>query len=72
MPLFEVAILEKPTKKEAEDGKGERLVFGPTAVVARDAQSAAIASVMDQKTPVAVEVDRQRMEVLVRPFAQAG
>jgi hypothetical protein len=26
MPLFEVAILEKPTKNEAEDGKSERLV----------------------------------------------
>ena len=36
MPLFEVAILEKPTKNEAEDGKGDKLVFGPKAVVARD------------------------------------
>lgn len=67
MPLFEVAILEQPTKKEAEDGKGERLVFGPTAVVAVDAQGAAIAAVMDQKG--ALDVDRTRMQVLVRPFA---
>ena len=27
MPLFEVAILEKPTKKEAEDGKGDLYVM---------------------------------------------
>lgn len=27
--LYEVAILEKPTQKEAEEGKAERLVFGP-------------------------------------------
>jgi len=32
MPLFEVAIIEKPTKKEAEEGASERLVFGPKAV----------------------------------------
>lgn len=67
MPLFEVAILEKPTKKEAEDGKGERLVFGPKAVVARDGQSAAISAVLDGG--VGADVDRQRIEVLVRPFA---
>jgi hypothetical protein len=66
MPLFEVAILEKPTKKETEEGKGERLAFGPKAVVARDGQSAAIAAVLDGGT---IDVDRARMEVLVRPFA---
>ena len=66
MPLFEVAILEKPTKNEAEDGKSERLVFGPKAVVARDGQSAGIAAVLDAG---GVEVNRDRMEVLVRPFA---
>ena len=66
MPLFEVAILEKPTKNEAEDGKSERIVFGPKAVIARDAQSAGISAVLDAGT---VEVNRDRMEVLVRPFA---
>lgn len=66
MPLFEVAILERPTKKEAEEGKSERLVFGPKAVVANDGQSAAIAAVLDGGT---IDADRARMEVLVRPFA---
>lgn len=28
MPLFEVAILENPTKKSAEDGVGQKLVMG--------------------------------------------
>jgi hypothetical protein len=68
MPLFEVAILERPTKKDAEDGKTERLAFGPQPVVAADPQSAAIAAVLDAKN---IDVDRQRMEVLVRPFAKA-
>lgn len=67
MPLFEVAIIQKPTKKEGEDGIPEKLVFGPKAVIARDNQSAAIAAVMDGG--VDKDVDRTRMEVLVRPFA---
>jgi hypothetical protein len=67
MPLFEVAILQKPTKKEAEDGASEKLVFGPKSVVARDDQSAAIEAVMDGEVPR--DIERSRMEVLVRPFA---
>ena len=65
MALYEVAILEKPTKKEAEEGQIEKLVFGPKAVVARDPQSAAIAAVLEE----APKIDKSRMEVLVRPFA---
>ena len=67
MPLFEVAILQKPTKKEAEEGASEKLVFGPKSVVARDDQSAAIEAVMDGDVPR--DIERSRMEVLVRPFA---
>ena len=67
MPLFEVAILEIPTKKDAEEGVSEKLVFGPKAVVSPDQQSAAIAAVVDGGVPS--DVDRQRMKVLVRPFA---
>lgn len=65
--LYEVAILEKPTKKEVEEsGAAEKLVFGPKAVVANDPQSAAIAAVLDGGE---IKVDRLRMTVLVRPFA---
>jgi hypothetical protein len=67
MPLFEVAILEKPTKKEAEEGATEKLVFGPKAVVARDTQGAAVAAVMSQTGQVTI--DMNRAEILVRPFA---
>jgi hypothetical protein len=68
--LYEVAILEKPTKKEIEDeGKTERLVFGPKAVIANDSKSAAIAAVLDGDNGSKIEVDRSRMTVLVRPFA---
>lgn len=67
--LYEVAILETPTKKEAEEGKGERLVFGPKAVVGNDPQSASIAAVLAGNNGEKVEVDFTRMKVLVRPFA---
>ena len=67
MPLFEVAMIEKPTKKQQEDGQGEKLVMPPRAVLAKDQNSAAIIAVMDGG--LAPEVDRTRLEVLVRPFA---
>lgn len=71
MPLFEVAILELP-KKGKKDDEGnevsgqERIVLGPVSVIARDSQTAAITAVMDAKD---INVDRSRMQVLVRPFA---
>jgi hypothetical protein len=67
MPLFEIAIIQKPTKKELEEGTGqEKLLFGPKPVVARDGQSAAIAAVMGEDSPKGL--DMSRAEVLVRPF----
>lgn len=66
MPLFEVAIIEKPTINEAEDGKPERLVLAPTAVVAKDKTSATAVAVM--QATLGADVARDRIEVLVRPF----
>ena len=68
MPLFDVAILEKPSKKEEEEGATEKLVFGPVTQVARDAQSAAIAAVMGRPAD-APKIDMQKAQGLVRPFA---
>jgi len=66
MPLYEVAILEQPTKKKREEGETEKLVLDPVAVVATDDKSAAIAAVMDNPD---LKVKKERMVVLVRPFA---
>jgi len=66
MPLFEVAILRKPTKKEVEEGQTETLVFGPKAVVAKDPQGAGIAAVLSGDVPK--DMDMNRAEVLVRSF----
>lgn len=68
MPLFEVAIVQQPTKKEVEEGTGQEvLLFGPKAVLARDSQTAAIAAVTGGDAPKAL--DMTRAQVLVRPFA---
>ncbi len=68
MPLFEVAIIQKPTKKELEEGTAiEKLVFGPEPVIARDGQSAAITAVTGPKAPTGL--DMTRAEVIVRPFS---
>lgn len=67
--LFEIAILELPTKEETEKGSGvEKLVFGPVHVVAKDSQSAAIKAVMSNSDKMS-GVNQERMQVLVRPFA---
>lgn len=66
--LFEVAVLEKPTKEQAKEGACEKLVFGPKPVVATDDRNAAIAVVIDNAAEFA-NVAKDRMEVLIRPFA---
>lgn len=69
MPLFEVAIMEMPSKKEMDEGTGEeKLAFGPVYVVAKDGQSAALKAVLDNPAKAA-SVDKSKMAVLVRPFA---
>lgn len=69
MPLFEVALIKRPTKKEIEEGTAtEELLFGPKAVIARDSQGAAIAAVVNNNASLA-NVDMNRVDVLVRPFA---
>jgi hypothetical protein len=69
MPLYEVAILEVPTKKEQEEGSAlEKLVFGPHYVVAQDQQAAALKAVLENADKAA-KIDKSRMQVLVRPFA---
>ena len=67
MPLFEVALIKHPTKKEREDGGMETLVMEPTAVLARDQQSAGVSAVVQKSDEI--KDDMARVEVLVRPFA---
>lgn len=65
--LFEVALIEKPTKKEMEEGQIEKLILPPTPVIASDDKSAGVQAVMQNKAKL--QGDLSRVEVLVRPFA---
>jgi hypothetical protein len=68
MPLFEIAIIQTQTKKEAEDGVGgEKMLFGPKFILAKDGQTAALSAMMAEDAPKGI--DMNRAQVLVRPFA---
>ena len=69
MPLIEIAVLSLPTKEEAENGALETIILEPTAIIANDGQSAAMAVVIDFPEKFK-DVDRSRMQVLTRPFAK--
>ncbi|MCP3684959.1 MAG: hypothetical protein GY861_20040 [bacterium] len=59
--LYQVALIRKPTKKQAEDGKLEELIMEPKAVIAADDKTAAIKACK--------EIDSlDNVEVIVRPF----
>lgn len=64
MPLFEVAIVQKPTANEAKDGVSETMILPPTPVLAKDENSAAILASQQVKDKGRPEL----WEVLVRPF----
>ena len=64
--LYEVALIQKPTKKGEEEGDKEKLILKPTPVIAESPQSAAVAAVMEHKGEITC--DMARVEVLVRPF----
>lgn len=65
--LFEVAIIEHPTKKQSEEGIGSNLIFGIEGVVAKSDKAAAV--VAAQKADLEGK-DPNRLEVLIRPFAK--
>ena len=69
--LFLVAIVENPTKKEVENGGLGRLVLMPTAVIARDAQAAAVNAVMEMDSEKLKGFHKDRLQVHVLPFADA-
>ena len=72
MPLFEVAIIAKPTTEEKAEGYGDTLVWGVTPIVARDSEHAKIAAILeasqDDEVTIAHDLSAETIEVLVRPF----
>lgn len=68
MPVFEVLIIEHPKKKKDEEEGLARIVVPTITLVAKDGQQAAMNIVMDNADKLK-ECDRNKIEVLVRPFA---
>lgn len=64
MPLFEVAVITKPSKNDADSGKSDAVLLAPTAIVARDQQAAILKATKLLKE----DVDLDKCEVLARPF----
>ena len=61
MTLFEVAIVKTTDEKE-------ELLYGPTALIAKCAESARYQAVLECGKGSAEGVDVDALEVLVRPF----
>lgn len=71
MPLYEVAIVKRPTKKEVEEnGAVEELILEPTYVVANTPQNAVI-KVVTTLNGKAAQFDPNKCDVLVRNFVPA-
>jgi hypothetical protein len=70
MPLFSVAVLEQPTKKEREEGVSERLLFGPEWDTGADGQAVALKILLkaQQAGKLPADLDLARAQVLVSPF----
>lgn len=65
--LFLVAAIVNPTKKEhEEDNALSKIVMRPKPIIARDDKDAAIKVIMDSEE--LKDVDRDKLEVVVRPF----
>lgn len=64
MPLFEVAVISKPSKNDSDAGKSDAVILKPTPIVARDQQAAILKAtkLLDES------VDLDKCEVLARPF----
>lgn len=66
MPLYEIAVLKKPTQKQRDEGTGkEELLMAPTAIVAPN-EMTAVAKAMQAAEG---NIDLDTAEVLIRPFA---
>ena len=71
MPLYEIAVLEHPTDKAAKDGELEKLIYGPSTVIAKDDKAAAMQVMLGDELRTAMaenNADSSRVEVVVRPF----
>jgi hypothetical protein len=66
--LYEVAVVQTRTKKEAEEGTGgEKLILPPTAQLAPNENVAAMIACKGLDMSA---LDPNRLQILIRPFVQ--
>jgi hypothetical protein len=70
MPLFGIAVLKTPSKKEREEGTGDELLFGPVWQVGKDGQAVAMKVMLDaqKEGKLPADFDLSRAEIQVSPF----
>ena len=68
MPLFQVAILRKPTRKQKEEeGKDEELILAPINVIAKSGPAAAMKVTIDHAAALKDE-DPSRIDIIAVSF----
>jgi hypothetical protein len=65
--VFQVIIIEEPSKNEMDDGVMEKLILGPITVVAKDRDSAGALVCMEHANELK-DVKKERMKVLTKSF----
>jgi hypothetical protein len=66
--LFQVAVVERPTEKEEEDGAVEKILVEPTTIVAKSQNAVAMKIVQEHSSKLR-DADPDRVDILIRPFA---
>lgn len=67
--LYEVAVVQTRTKKEAEEGTGgEKLILSPTAILAPNEQ---VAGMLACKGLEIDKLDPNRLQIFIRPFVES-
>lgn len=70
MALFNMVMIEVPTKEQSKEGKLERVLVGPKLVVAADEQGAVMGFILND-APAKETFDQTRARVIVSPFVLA-
>ena len=64
--LYEIAVIQRPTSKEREDGKSEILLVPPYPKIASNEKAAGMQAVIDNRDRL--PADLSLVEIVVRPF----
>lgn len=67
MPLYDVAVMQLPTKAEAETGVQSKLILGPKSISAKDQNTAIYLAGRDLELPDGV--NRDLLEIKARVWA---